>query len=258
MIALALMGAAFACVAMLAVFSFGGYFDHPGQTGRLVVVGLIAIYPTTFASVFFNVALASAAAASLDGRRLSLREALDASMQRLGKIAVWSLIAAGIGALLNQIASRVPLGGKVVAWLVGAAWSLATIFVVPILALEDVSPLASIKRSAALFRERWGESVAGRLTIDAWTVVIALPAGALLGAGLTIVDTSPAAGATMLTLGFIALVAMFAVGSALNQVFSVALYRYTTGGPSAAFPVADLDQPFTRTTGKSRDGDDAE
>jgi hypothetical protein len=255
MIALALMGALFACIASLAVLYFGGYFDHPGSTGRLALVGLIAIYPSTFASVFFNVALTSAAAASLDGRELTLREALDASIQRIGKIAVWSLIAAGVGAVLNQIASRVPGGGKLLTLLAGAAWSLATIFVIPILVVEDIAPLPSLKRSASLFRERWGESVAGRLTIDAWMVVLGIPAGILFGLGISVVDTSPATGATMLTVAALVFVAMFAIGAALNQVFSLALYRYATGGPAEVFPEADLGQPFTRTTDKSRDGE---
>lgn len=143
MIGLALLGTGCASVGVAIVLYAGGYFSGTDSSSHFTVAWLIALYPLTFISVFFNVALASAAAASFDGRHLSLGEALRAAWDRIGRIAVWALLSAGVGLILSEIANRLPGGGKLVGWLMGAAWGLATIiFAVPLLALEDVRPTA--------------------------------------------------------------------------------------------------------------------
>ena len=75
----------------------------------------IFAYPLTFLSVFLNTAIAAAAAAALEGRRLSLGQALAVPVRRIGAVAVWALIAAVVGFVLEQLASRLPLGGSIAA-----------------------------------------------------------------------------------------------------------------------------------------------
>src|SRR3954465_15786967 len=60
-----------------AVFWLGGYYDHPRHTSaHLGVVWLIAYYPLTLVGTFFAVAIAAAASEAMEGRRLTLRQAL--------------------------------------------------------------------------------------------------------------------------------------------------------------------------------------
>ena len=40
---------------------------------------------------------------------------------------------------------------------VGVAWSVATYFVIPVIALEGLGPRDALRRSSALVREKWGE-----------------------------------------------------------------------------------------------------
>lgn len=94
----------------------------------------------TFLSVFFNVALAGAAAASIDGRPIGIREALDISWKWVGRSVQWSLLAAGVSQSWSRSPHEFPAPG-LASWLLGAAWSLATIFAVPLLALEGAGPL---------------------------------------------------------------------------------------------------------------------
>ncbi|HEX3609817.1 MAG TPA: DUF6159 family protein [Solirubrobacterales bacterium] len=245
MIALALLGTGFGALGAGLMLYFGGYFSHGVHSrGHFALVALIALYPLTFISVFFNVALAAAAQASFDGRRLGLGEALGASRRRLGHIALWSLLAAGVGAVLSEIAARIPGGGRIVAWLFGAAWGLATIFVVPMLAIEDAGPIEALKGSARTVKDRWGEGLTGLVGIGAWTAVVAIPAAILLGAGLVVNIRHPASGVAMIAVGVIALILVSAMASATRQVFSVALYRYAIGSPSDGFATADLERPF--------------
>ena len=47
------------------------------------------------------------------------------------------------------------------------AWSLVTFLAVPVIAIEGTGPFETIKRSASLFRERWGQQITGNIAIGA-------------------------------------------------------------------------------------------
>lgn len=247
MLALAALGVTFGLLGAAAIFWFAGYADHPvhPSRGRLMLVALIAAWPLTFIGTFFNVAVAAAADAALCGRRLSIREALAVSRAKVGQIALWSLLAAGVGQLLSQIAQRVPFGGRLAVWLLGGAWSILTIFAVPVLALEGCSAVQCLRRSAALVRERWGEGVSGTLTIGAATGLACMVPAILLVGGFTVLRFAPAAGIGMLAAGFLGLLLVSSLSGAARQVFAVALFRYAEDGSvRGGFREADLERPF--------------
>jgi hypothetical protein len=52
-----------------------------------------------------HAALRTDAAAALDGRRLTLSQALVVRTRRIGQVALWALIAAVVGFVLEQLAS---------------------------------------------------------------------------------------------------------------------------------------------------------
>jgi Family of unknown function (DUF6159) len=225
------------------VFSATGFWHGSGHPVRLAWAPVAAAWPLTFIATFFNVALAAAAAAALEGRRMPLREALGVSVGRLGQIAAWSLLAAGVGVLLQQVAERVPLAGRVATWVAGGAWALVTFFAIPILALEGCAARACVTRSARLIKGRWGEGITGTVVIGAWFVVVALPACAVIGIG---VGYTGVARVVLIGIGAIALEAAAAVVGAAREVFAVALYRYATAGHvQGGFREPDLARPFT-------------
>jgi hypothetical protein len=114
-----------------------------------------------FIIAFFNVALVSAASNRLAGGRASINEGLEVAWQRKGKIFQWALFSATVGIVLRMIEHRSAWLGRFVAGLIGIGWTLASYFVVPVLAAEDVGPAEALQRSGELFRETWGEQVGG-------------------------------------------------------------------------------------------------
>jgi hypothetical protein len=247
MLVLALLGSLAGALAAVLIFGFGGYFHDPSPSrARLALVGLIAAWPTTFVSVFFGVALAAAADAALEGRRLGLRAALAVSVRRLGQIALWSLLAAGVGVLLRELAERIPWGGRLASWLLGAAWGLLTIFAVPVLAIEGRSAAGCLRRSSELLKSRWAEATAGGLTITAWAGIASIGPALLLGAGIALLPFAPGAGVPLLVVGLVLLMLVSGFAGAIRQVFAVALYHYAADGTArGGFPAAALDAPFT-------------
>jgi hypothetical protein len=242
LILVALQAVAGAALAV-AVLALSGWANHPGQESRLLLAAVIVFLPSTFIGTFIGVALCAAVASAMDGEHLSLTQALDVPVRRIGQIFLWSLLAAGVGLLLEQLAARLPFGAKVIAWLAGIGWSIGTLFVLPILALNGCDAGECVRQSAGLVKERWGEGITGNLVIGAWTIVVALPLGIAVGVLGGVTRSSATA-----WLVFVA--AMAVVGSvtwAATRVFSFALYRYATGsGAAGPFPEADLQQPFRK------------
>src|SRR4051794_15455219 len=233
-------------VGVLLIFKLAGW--HPGERsphgGRIALVSLIAAYPFTFLAVFLNVAIAAAASEALQGRRLGTLDALGVATGRLGQIALWSALATGVGLLLQEIASRLPAGGRLASWLLGAAWALVTLFAIPILALEGCGALSCVKRSAGLMRERWGEGLTGSVAVNAAMAVVGAVFGGLIGLGTSMSTHSPGTGSTLLVIGLVGLMLVATAGNAVRQVFAVALYRYAlTGEPSGGFPERGLQRP---------------
>lgn len=242
---LAFAGIATGFAFVLLIFYFGGYFSSGHRSGGHVgLVALIALYPSTVLTVFFNVALACAASAAFDGDRMSAREAMRIAYGKRRQILLWSLISAIVGTVISEIANRLPGGARIVGAFLGAAWGLATIFVVPILAMEGAGAVDALKRSSSLVRRRWGEGITGGIAIGTWAGLVAIPLAFALGIGVALLQRHPAAAVTMIGVGLVGLVALSTAMIATRQVFAVALYRYAIDAPIGGFAPSDLEYPF--------------
>jgi hypothetical protein len=244
---LAMISGLFGAASVAVIFGVAGFYGHRHfNEGHLALIALILAYPLTFLSVFFNTAIAAAAAAALEGNRLSLGEALAVPTRRVGQVALWALIAAVVGVVLEQLANRLPLGGSIVARLVGVGWSLASLFAIPILAVEGCSAPQCLSRSAHIVKERWGEGISGNVIVTAWTVIVMLPLALILGFGLAATGNDPGARDTLIAVAVVVFISIIAISAVVRQTFAVALYRYAkTESAQGPFLERDLQSPFS-------------
>ena len=144
-----------------------------------------------------------------------------------------ALFSATVGIVLRMIEERSAWLGRFVAGLVGLAWTLASYFVVPVLAAEDVGPAEALQRSGELFRETWGEQVAGGFSFGLIFTLLALPGIALPLLGRSLGPTGMLAGVALAVLYWLLL---SVVSAAVQGIFVSALYRYAkTRQVSAGF-----------------------
>jgi hypothetical protein len=253
MVGLAFLGTGCGLVGAVLMLYLGGVFS-PNHFSRahFSLIVLLFLYPLTFVGVFFNVALTAAASAALEGRWIGLDGALREAWKRAGRIAQWALLSAVVGFVLNQIASRLPLAGRIVAWFVGVAWGIATIFAIPLLTLEDPGPIEAARGSAHLIRSKWGEGLTGIVSISAWTTLAMIPVLFAGIVGLAIAKNDPLVGIGLMVVSVTAFVSIAAAANATRQVFNLALFRYATGVNTPGFAVADFEDPFLREGGKQR------
>ena len=196
-----------------------------------------------FVAIFFNTALITCVHALLQGRETSITEGLSNAARHIGPILAWAIVAATVGVILRTIQDRAGFIGRIAISIIGGIWSLVTIFVVPVLVLEDKGVVASMKESVALFKKTWGESVVGSVSIGVIFGVIVLVG--LLGVFAALFTRS----ITVMILGvafFILLIAVVSVvASAMQGIFVTALYTYAkTGNVPTGFGKGVLENAF--------------
>ena len=155
------------------------------------IIGGLGVYLSTVAATYFAVALAAAASEVLDGRDATVRGGMAVASRCVGAILGWALLLTTVNLVLQALRDRAGLLGNLLLGAAAVAWGLATLLVVPILALEGLGPLAALSRSTALFREKWGEQLAGAASIGVlFTVLGVVPAAVLMALGFASDRTS--------------------------------------------------------------------
>ena len=235
----------FACsLVVMAVFGLGALGIGLPEQGESVspgiyVLGFCMYVALSFVTIYFNAAVIGTAMKRLRGEDASIADGLALARQHIGKIFVWALITATVGMILRQIQENAGILGRIVIGLVGIAWSVLTYFVVPVLLYEPLGVGQSIKRSAQIFREQWGEQFIGNATIGLAVVIVGIPV-VIVGALITAVLAPVGIALLVVSVG-----ALIAIGAACSGVFNAALYRYaTTGEASGAFSMDDMNASF--------------
>ena len=200
--------------------------------------GLFAwYYANFFIGIFFNGALAACANIRLSGGDPTVRDGLRIAFHRIGRIALWALIAATVGLFLSSMRDRGNWVLRLLGASLGLAWSLITYLIVPVLLFEDRGVYDSIYRSEELFRSHWGEQVAGSFGFGLLSFLLCLPA---FGLAAFLWRYDPVLGIIM---AFFYILILAIVSSAVKGVFTVALYRYATQGEApSGFSANTIDE----------------
>jgi hypothetical protein len=218
-----------------------------GHETVLVAVFVLALYPTTVFSTFFNVALMHVVSQRWKGQPATVRDGLVAARGRLGTILAWSLLAATVGVAM-QLVQRIGHFSwieRLLALVLNLAWSVATFFVVPALALEDIGPLTAVKRSASVVRRRWPESLTGSIAIGGVAGFALIPGIVFCVIGIGEFSSHPVPGAILLMVGAALALPVMLYSSATSAVFSLAVWEYADQGASRGpFETEDLARPF--------------
>jgi hypothetical protein len=175
--------------------------------------------------VYFNVAFAHIALDRLTGGKATLEDGLRTAWNRKWVILQWAILSATIGLLLKMVRDRSDMG-KWMAGIIGYFWKLGTYFVMPLLALENLTPGQALHRSATLIKERWGDMLVAGFSFPLLFGVLALPGFALFFLAGFIGQTFGFA--TMLVLIYWLFLAVIVFSA--EQAFIAALYLYAKQG----------------------------
>ena len=205
----------------------------------LYVLANGALFVLTVLVTTLNAALIHCALRCHAGQAPSLRAGLAAAARALPQISGWAVVLSTIGAALYalEIALRANLGvvGAVIGRLFDVGWSVTTFFVLPVLVVERVGPVTAIRRSAAMVKQKWGESLAGETRFGLVGMLFIAQALLLFFAGLALLLSSGAhamagLGPVLMALGAVYGIVAIVLLQALSAIFQAGLYVYASTG----------------------------
>jgi hypothetical protein len=209
----------------------GLYLWEEDQAAGAIPIIVIGVYVLSFVGFYFSVGLAACADMIFRGQQATVSDGLAVSRSRISQISGWAAVSAAISLVMGLLENQGGTLGTIAARLVGMAWTLVTFLAVPVIAIEGTGPFETIKRSASLFRERWGQQITGNIAIGAAVFLLGvLPAAILIVAGVVVWSSAAFLGALLVVIGALVLAISLLVSRALNGIFGVALYRYALDG----------------------------
>ncbi|MBV09452.1 DUF6159 family protein [Rubinisphaera sp.] len=235
----------FCCLLVLASFIVPlfatGYVDvvlNDGQISQeesqdpIAYIILFAFYFVNyFVIVFFNSALVACAIIRFKGGDPTVADGFRASMNRLPQIAGWAFLSATVGVILKVIESRSEKVGQIVAGLLGAAWSVTTYFVVPILVVEKAGPIDAFKRSVSVLKKTWGESLSANFGIGFISFLATIACFVPIGFGIFFAfNEQLVLGGVLVACGVFSLILVSLITATLNSIIIAALYLYASEG----------------------------
>ncbi|RME95909.1 MAG: hypothetical protein D6772_12600, partial [Bacteroidetes bacterium] len=170
-----------------------------------------------------------------NGEQASIRGGLRFAAQRSHQIFAWSVLAATVGLVLKILEDRL---GSLVSGLLGFAWSIATYFVLPVIAYDGLGPVDALRASSRTIRERWGDAVGAGFSLGLFVLVGIVCA--IVG-GLAAGFVHPGMG---VAIGFAIFLLTLVINGAARNIFLAAAYQHTHGDTPQAFDAQTLDGVF--------------
>ncbi|MBA3866438.1 MAG: hypothetical protein H0X42_08875 [Solirubrobacterales bacterium] len=217
--------------------------DKSSLAGAIPLL-VIGVYVLSVVGFYFSVGLAAAANLIFEGQaNVTVADGLAVARANFSRICGWAAISTAISLLMAVLENQGGLAGNIAARLVGMAWSLVTFLAVPVIAIEGTGPVETLKRSASIFRQKWGAQITGNIAIGGAVFLLGmLPAALLIVAGIALWSAAPFLGALLVVIGALIFAIAILVSRALSGIFGVALYRYATEGKAVGgFTAAELE-----------------
>jgi len=223
------------------------------QSSPLVYVGIFLFYLVTyFVVIFFNAGLVACANIRLTGGDPTFSDGISAAKQNIGQIFIWALISATIGLILQAIRDNNNFVAQIISSMIGVAWSLLTFFVIPVMIIEKRGTLESIKESASLFKQTWGETVIGQGGVALIFLLIAIVA--LIPVTLLMMTGVGEIMIAAVSLYVLLLIILFVIANAMQGIYNTALYLYAKNGTVPSVFSKDLIEHAFRQKNTTHQG----
>ncbi len=226
----------------------GLYLLDKDVLGGAIPLLVIGVYVLSVVGFYFSVGLAAAADMIFRGEQATVGDGLAVARSRFSQICGWAAVSTAISVLMGALENQGGIAGTIAARLVGMAWSLVTFIAVPVIAIEGTGPFETLKRSASLFKSRWGQQITGNIAIGGALFFFGvLPSAILIAAGVLVWASASFVGALLVVIGVIGLAIALLVNKALTGIFGVALYRYAIDGEAVGgFTAEDMESAVKR------------
>ena len=205
---------------------------HLKPLGMVYCAGIYLL--SMFLATFFNVAFYHEILKALKGQPVSIRSGLGFGCAKWKPILMWALFAGLVGLIIRTLEEKLSFVGQWIVGLIGLAWSVAAVFVIPAIITEErtVNPLTMLKVSALTLKRTWGESLIGYVGLQFGSMLVLLGSlGMIAGAFAASLWLNNFWILAVAGLAWLAGIFVFSyVMSVASQVYRCALFVYASEG----------------------------
>lgn len=211
--------------------------EKVGTGLSLYAVIFIVYFGLAMIATFFNTCVVYTVKTRFEGKNATFLDSIKFTLSRIHLVIAWGLISATVGLLLriiDEIGERMGAVGevivKIITSILGAVWSIITLFVIPAMVYHNVGPIDAIKRSAKALKSAWGESLIRYYGLGIIQIIL-IVVGIILGIVLAMATSSiTLLFYTIILLTIIYVVAVIVFFNLANTIFNTALYFYADTG----------------------------
>jgi hypothetical protein len=213
----------------LALLFGGGIYEiviHNFNQQSIVVasiISLIAYFILSFIVIFFNATLIACAISRLQGKHVSIRGGFSMAGQHFPQLLGWCLISCVVGLIIKILENSHNVIEKIIAATIGFSWALCSYFVLPILVVENIGPLAAIKQSGQKFKQNWRKVISINLIFFLFFLAVAaIIYGLTVGLAVLPIPSDK----EIVVMAVVAYLILMIFGTTLGSIANSALYLY--------------------------------
>jgi len=212
--------------------------EHEMTASEWVIWVSLYIF-SVFVATYLNVAFYTEILNAIRGGTVDIANGFKTANRKIIQIFFWACLAGSVGLIIKMIEEKLDFLGQIIMKLIGISWSIAALFVIPIIVTEEVTnknPFSYLKKSSSIIVKTWGESLIGYVGFGALnTLVFICSFIAMLG--LVVVSTMLIGGNVGGTLAvtcsvtwIILIIAFMYIVSVAEKIYRGALYLYASEG----------------------------
>ena len=219
------------------------------------VLGAVLYLAFACTQVFSQAILMSAANDIFEGKPADLSAAVRKAFSRFGSLFLFAVLEATVGLILRAIAERLQgIGGALLRFIGGLAWSIASYFAIPGILFDGLSPFKSIGESGRLIKAKWGTAMRVNVAAGALlALAIFASFGSIMGGLFVFANANsgventivwPMGSTLLVAFGILLLFVAIFVQGAVLAFLKVALFRFAKDQSSAGFEQNTLASGF--------------
>jgi hypothetical protein len=220
-----------------------------------IIVTFIAYLGLSFVGTFSNMCIVYTAKTRFAGGNATFGESIGFTFKRIHQVLGWATVSATVGTILYAIdnaANRLGGIGRIVVGIVrallGAVWSVITLFVIPSMVYRGTGPFEAIKDSVRVLKKTWGESLVRSIGFGLVQFLFLFLGSAVFG-GLLYATASMGSTVVLViaVIGVVYFVGVIFVFLLAQMIFNTALYAYASEGAMAPGYDRDVLQAALRS-----------
>ena len=192
-----------------------------------------------FVATYLNVAFYTEILNAVRGGTVDIGNGFKAANGKLVQIFLWACLAGSVGLIIKMIEEKLDFLGQIIMRIIGIAWSIAALFVIPVIVTEELTnrnPFSYLKKSSSIIVKTWGESLVGYVGFGALNSLVFI--GSFIAViGFDIFALTVIKGQVGGTLAIacsvawlILIITFFYIVSVAEKIYRGALYLYASEG----------------------------